>query len=182
MSKMNVGDVNSQARGSGARDNAGKLEWAIMPLNQVLMALRAFSPKTEIRPYDLLRCAADFQEHPSNQTAMNMLVAGVDFLCWDLDLSFEKAMVQVVRVWDMGRDKYAAWNWMKGMNWSVPLNCAWRHAWELFKYEMSDEGGNVIDPESGIHHAAHYICNAMMLVHYVKFYPEGDDLPGQWFD
>jgi len=28
------------------------------------------------------------------------------------------------RVWEYGEKKYKAWNWAKGMSWSVPYECA----------------------------------------------------------
>jgi hypothetical protein len=74
------------------------------------------------------------------------------------------------RVWDYGTKKYNAWNWAKGMPWSVPYACAMRHlaAWQR---------GEEIDPESGQPHLAHVMCNIRMLTLYSKTYPEGDDRP-----
>lgn len=74
------------------------------------------------------------------------------------------------RVWGYGKQKYAAWNWAKGMAWSVPLACALRHlaAWQR---------GEDTDPESGLPHLAHVACNIRMLTLYSKTYPEGDDRP-----
>lgn len=74
------------------------------------------------------------------------------------------------RVWMYGKQKYAAWNWAKGMNWSVPLACAMRHiaAWQR---------GEELDAESGLPHLAHAMCNLRMLTLYSKTYPEGDDRP-----
>lgn len=74
------------------------------------------------------------------------------------------------RVWMYGKQKYAAWNWTKGMPWSVPLACALRHlaAWQR---------GEDMDPESGEHHLAHVMCNLRMLMLYSKTYQEGDDRP-----
>lgn len=74
------------------------------------------------------------------------------------------------RVWAYGENKYAAWNWAKGMNWSVPLACALRHL-------SSWQRGEDIDPESGQTHLAHVMCNIRMLMLYTKTYPEGDDRP-----
>jgi hypothetical protein len=73
-----------------------------------------------------------------------------------------------------GARKYAAWNWAKGMPWSVPMACALRHiaAWQK---------GEDIDPESGQPHLAHAMCNLRMLSLYAKTYPEGDDRPKKWF-
>jgi ribosomal protein L32 len=78
-----------------------------------------------------------------------------------------------LRVWMYGAKKYAAWNWAKGMDWSVPFACAMRHlaAWQR---------GEDIDPESGQSHLAHAMCNLRMLTLYTKNYPEGDDRPKEW--
>lgn len=74
------------------------------------------------------------------------------------------------RVWTFGRGKYAAWNWTKGMDWSIPFACAMRHmaAWQR---------GEECDAESGLPHLAHAMCNLRMLTLYAKTYPQGDDRP-----
>lgn len=77
------------------------------------------------------------------------------------------------RVWMYGRQKYAAWNWAKGMDWSIPLACALRH---LSAWQRGEEN----DPESGLPHIAHAMCNLRMITLYSKTYPEGDDRPKQW--
>jgi hypothetical protein len=76
-------------------------------------------------------------------------------------------------VWTYGERKYAAWNWAKGMSWSIPLACALRHlsAWQR---------GEDIDKESGLPHLAHAMCNLRMLTLYSKTYKEGDDRPKEW--
>lgn len=73
-------------------------------------------------------------------------------------------------VFSYGANKYAEWNWAKGMKWSVPYACALRHlqAW----YEGEDT-----DPESGLPHLGHVMCNLVMLSHYARHYPEMDDRP-----
>ncbi len=77
------------------------------------------------------------------------------------------------KVWAYGKQKYAAWNWAKGMPWSVPLACLLRHmaAWQR---------GEELDPESGLPHLAHAMCNLRMLTLYSKTYTEGDDRPKEW--
>lgn len=109
---MSVGDVNSTARGSGARYNDGKPDLSLVPM-------------------------------------------------WTLE--------DTARVWSYGKQKYAAWNWAKGMPWSVPLACAMRHLSAIQK-------GELVDPESGLPHSAHVICNMQMLAHYMQNFPEGNDL------
>lgn len=108
-----IGDVKSDAKGSGARYNGGKPDFSLIPLS---------------------------------------------------------TLEDEARVWGYGKQKYAAWNWAKGMAWSVPLACALRHlaAWQR---------GEDVDPESGLPHLAHVMCNIRMLTLYSKTYPEGDDRP-----
>ena len=108
-----VGDINSDEKGSGARANAGKPNYSLLPL---------------------------------------------------------KTLEPVVRVWENGEQKYSAWNWSKGMAWSVPLACMIRHI-------SAYQAGQTYDPETNQSHMAHVICNAMMLLHYEKHYSDGDDRP-----
>lgn len=77
------------------------------------------------------------------------------------------------RVWMYGKRKYAAWNWAKGMDWSIPLACALRH---LAAFQRGED----IDKESGLPHLAHAMCNLRMLTLYSYTYPEGDDRPTEW--
>lgn len=74
------------------------------------------------------------------------------------------------RVWEYGEKKYAAWNWARGMKWSVPYECALRH---LARWQAGEEN----DGESGLPHLAHAMCNLRMLTLYSKTYKEGDDRP-----
>lgn len=108
-----VGDVNSTAKGSGARFNGGKPDFSLIPL-------------------------------------------------WTL---FDEC-----KVWMYGKAKYAAWNWAKGMAWSVPFACALRH---LAAWQRGEEN----DPESGLPHLDHAMCNLRMLKLYSKNFTEGDDRP-----
>jgi hypothetical protein len=108
-----IGDINSAEKGSGARFNAGKADYSLIPMG---------------------------------------------------------TLEDEARVWMYGRQKYAAWNWTKGMAWSVPFACAMRHmaAWQR---------GEECDPESGLPHLAHAMCNLRMLTLYSKTFPQGDDRP-----
>ena len=113
MKDKGIGDINSDAKGSGARYNTGKADLSLIPL---------------------------------------------------------VTLEEEAKVWEYGKAKYAAWNWAKGMSWSVPYACALRHlsAWQR---------GEEIDPESGQSHLAHVMCNIRMLMLYSKTYKEGDDRP-----
>lgn len=91
----------------------------------------------------------------------------------DLSLIPMCTLEDEARVWEYGKRKYAAWNWAKGMSWSVPFACLMRHmaAWQR---------GEEIDPESGLPHLAHAACNLRMLTLYAKTFPQGDDRPKRW--
>lgn len=79
------------------------------------------------------------------------------------------------RVWMYGREKYAAWNWAKGMPWSAVFASLQRHlgAWQA---------GEENDQESGLPHLAHAACNLRMLTLYSTTYKEGDDRPAKWLE
>lgn len=153
---MTIGDINSTARGSGARYNDGKPPLQYIPA-RILCSLVQGSPGT---PYseeaaEYLYCLREFEEHRA-----------IDALCDIISLATPAA---AARVFEYGARKYAPWNWAKGMPWSVPNACIKRHALAL-------AAGEVNDPESGLPHAGHIACNAIMLLHYTVHYKEGDDL------
>jgi hypothetical protein len=83
------------------------------------------------------------------------------------------AFEDCARVFDYGRRKYADWNWAKGMPWSAPFACLMRHmaAWQR---------GEELDPESGLPHLGHAMCNLVMLSTFARTYREGDDRAKQW--
>lgn len=159
---MSIGDVNSAARGSGARYNAGKPAVELIPLRLIAESLRDIScPPWQLQSdvWVALRAAGEFQETGSRDAINDALRAMAGY--WG----------DCARVFDYGRRKYAAWNWAKGMAWSVPLACIGRHA--LAKLGDFQD----IDPESGERHEGHILCNLVMLATYIDTYPEGNDLP-----
>lgn len=77
-------------------------------------------------------------------------------------------LVCIARVLGYGAQKYAAHNWRKGMEWSRPYGAALRHmlAW--------NEGEDT-DPESGLNHIDHALCELMFLRQYIADCPELDN-------
>jgi hypothetical protein len=86
------------------------------------------------------------------------------------ELLSAEAMLQTAKVLAFGAKKYAAWNWSKGINYTRIVGAILRHT---FSY-MS---GETNDPETGLSHMAHVMCEAMFLVHYEKYRKEFDDRP-----
>jgi hypothetical protein len=153
---MSIGDISSTERGSGARFNTGK-----PPME--LVAVRVIAQTWGIKPdvddlSSVMFCLADIQEG-----------GGVVAVARAID-ALGEPWEDCARVFDYGRSKYAAWNWAKGMPWSVPLACAVRHL-------LAMRRGEVNDRESGLPHAGHVLCNLVMLATYMISYPEGNDLP-----
>lgn len=174
--EMAIGDLESQEKGSAARANAGKPVWMYMPLRQISGLMVRLDDTKECQPTlaGLTEKLALFQERGTKQAAFDVLEWGTRYLMKATDTDFDGAMCQVIEVWKLGEEKYARYNWMKGMAWSETINSAQRHVMKMYK-------GEWIDQDSGQHHAAHFICNAMMMVHFVEYYREGNDLPVQWF-
>lgn len=152
-----VGDVNSDARGSGARFNTGKPPVELIP---VWIIADHFTAGACSEAHRVLRALGEWQRGSS--VAIEVLAEfGGD---WWTDCA---------RVFDYGRKKYAAWNWAKGMAWSIPLACAVRHLLAILRGEEND-------PESGLPHRGHVACNLVMLAQYEQTYIEGDDRPVRW--
>lgn len=155
-----IGDVASEARGSGARFNDGKPPLDLIPVR--ILAETWWRP--DLTPeqdavYEALRALADWQEG-----------AGVGALYGALR-ALGAPMREAAAVLEYGRRKYAAWNWLKGMAWSVCVGCAARHAEAVLVRAEKD------DPESGLPHVGHLACNLIFLAQFHHTYPEGDDRP-----
>lgn len=65
-----------------------------------------------------------------------------------------KAMEPMVRVLMFGSQKYAPKNWMKGLDKVEVLESMQRHLAALMDGQQND-------PESGLHHIGHLMCNCM---------------------
>lgn len=168
---MAVGDVNSTERGSGARYNDGKPALDLLPLSHLARYYYSVQPAgTEygvIKAIDALLMLGVWQE-TGQPDALRKALSRMDFA---LTPDSPRVIEEAARVFDYGRAKYAAWNWSKGMKWSVPLACAARHLRKII------EEGEWLDAESGLPHRGHFACNVFMLLTFMRTYPEGDDRP-----
>lgn len=78
------------------------------------------------------------------------------------------AIEKLAEVFDVGAKKYSPHNWLKGIEWSKMIDSLKRHLSEF-------EKGIDYDSETGLLHMQHLAWNAMALVSYYKYYPQGDD-------
>ena len=156
---MSIGDINSDAKGSGARFNSGKPDLSLLPLGMLSEALRnIYLVEGNEDNLSALKSLGQFQ---GDHSACSLHTA-----LWLLGDHWNDC----AKVFTFGAKKYKAFNWAKGMPWSVPLACAARHLKKIIE-------GEEIDPESGELHVGHVFCNIVMLLHYIDKYPEGNDLP-----
>ncbi len=154
MSTGGIGDITSDARGTAARYNDGKPDFALVPLT--VMA-RSFPSGDAQQALFRLGLWQETGERAHLNAALDVL-------------GLHDGWRECARVYGYGARKYAAWNWAKGFQWSVPLACAVRHLLSMIE-------GETTDPESSEPHRGHVFCNVAMLLTFHSTYREGDDRP-----
>jgi hypothetical protein len=156
---MSIGDITSTARGTGARFNTGKPAFELIPLRVIAAYHRGpFTTDERMGMIAALDALGRFQE-------------GGDVECLlDAFRALGNGWSECAQVFDYGRAKYAAWNWSKGMAWSVPIACAARHLQAMLT-------GEILDIESKLAHRGHVFCNLVMLWTFTRTFIEGDDRP-----
>lgn len=85
-----------------------------------------------------------------------------------MELLSPVALEELSKVLTFGAKKYASHNWRKGLVWSRLLGAALRHL-------LAFMGGQDKDPETGISHINHAMCNLMFLSEFEHTHPELDD-------
>lgn len=68
-------------------------------------------------------------------------------------------LLEVLKVLEMGAQKYGEWNWTKGLSYLSVCDSLERHA-------LAFRSGEDKDQESGLYHAAHIIANALFLLYF----------------
>lgn len=162
-----VGDLDSDEKGTGARRNGSKPAVELIPLRLIRGALPIPTPGGSDAPSWALQYLGHFQERQKAEVLQRIYEA-----------LGEAGWAECAQVFDYGRNKYKAWNWAKGMPWSVPIGCAARHLLAMMGVAGFAQQPGVpeeLDPESGLPHRGHVFCNIVMLQTYVQSYPEGDD-------
>jgi hypothetical protein len=167
-----IGDVKSAACGSGARYNGGKTALDLIPFSLLADGYRVVQSDQEgTEKYAwVLQYLGAWQAGGT----VHCLWLAVEALAKAEHVDLPQLWAECAAVFEYGRAKYAAWNWAKGMAWSVPLACAGRHL--VFGIMRGEE----LDAESGLPHRGHFMCNIVMLAQYERTYREGDDRPKEW--
>lgn len=191
-----IGDINSTAKGSGARYNTGKPALELIPLSIIVpfyncenavegaqdRALRALDALGMFQArkgnvYEVLRelgdhwdgCAQVFdygRKKYSKRGDCTCSASNAVRLSLKNSSNAHSPTCGVHRV----NLKSGEWNWAKGMAWSIPIGCAARHLMAIIR-------GETTDSESGKPHEWHVYCNVVMLLTYDSTFAEGDDRP-----
>lgn len=85
-----------------------------------------------------------------------------------MELIDPEAMQELAKVLTFGAQKYEEHNWRKGLKVTRIIGAAMRHLFAILR-------GETHDPETGLQHAAHAMCNCMFLVWTINNKPECDD-------
>jgi hypothetical protein len=85
-----------------------------------------------------------------------------------LELIDTEAEIELAKVLDFGARKYNAHNWRNGIQWSRTIGAALRHL-------RAFNAGEDKDPETGLSHVAHAMCNCMFLLYFETHHKELDD-------
>ena len=152
-----VGDPTSDERGSGARANGGKPQLDLVPIS-IWYDIFGQMLRQESKEMQSLAWLVEWQQ--GDEEALDMIFQQV--LC----LEDIEAGVSVL---EYGVKKYAAWNWAKGMKWSIPVGCFLRHMKAIAE-------GEYLDPESDCTHWGHCVANLIMLHHFQEYCPDMNDI------
>jgi hypothetical protein len=85
-----------------------------------------------------------------------------------LDLIDPTALIELAKVLQFGANKYAAHNWRKGFKITRLISALMRHI-------LAFNDGEDNDPETGLSHIAHAMCNCMFIIKQQIVKPELDD-------
>lgn len=87
-----------------------------------------------------------------------------------LELISPFALEAFGKVLTFGAKKYDARNWEKGISWTRIIGAILRHTVAYMRGETND-------PETGLSHMAHVLCEASFLLHFEATKKEFDDRP-----
>jgi len=78
------------------------------------------------------------------------------------------SLINMVRVLEYGAKKYDKYNWKKGLPYVSVIESMLRHIFAFLN-------GEDLDPESGLPHTGHIMCNALFLDYYWQYCKDMDD-------
>lgn len=137
--------------GKGLRYNEGKAPLDFLPAEILGLYFDVVKAPESTTPVDFMHMLHAFETDEVDAAYF------LSFLTYE-DLEGAARVFQYVTTREV--KPYPAWNWTRGMAWSIPNGCIKRHALEI-------ESGHNVDPETGFQHRFHIACNVIMLAYYV---------------
>lgn len=178
---MAIGDLSSNAKGTGARFNTGKTPYELIAWDTAAIGLGVHC--TPGHPHraavnSALVALGRFQSGGDRHDLSEVLYHTANAA----GLSVVELYAEVARVLEYGKTKYDEWNWAKGMPWDSVIACAARHLLGTPGMPGMWDEPNGVDHESGLLHAGHVGCNILFLLQFMRTYREGDNRPKQLFE
>ena len=87
-----------------------------------------------------------------------------------LELLPVRPLLDIGKVLTFGAKKYSERNWEKGLAWHRAYGATLRHLFAWWN-------GETYDPETGLNHLAHALCEIMFLLEFSYTHVEMDDRP-----
>lgn len=169
-----IGDLTSDAKGTGARFNAGKVPYELIAWRPFAMALHVGNNSSRRYVRTALGSLGEFQARDIEAPALYVVLENTAMAA---DITMVDLFAETARVLEYGKRKYDEWNWAKGMPWQSVIACTARHLLGTPGTPGMWDDPTGHDAESGLLHAGHVGCNIMFLLQFIKTYTEGDDRP-----
>jgi hypothetical protein len=150
---MEFTNLPTAAEINGAVTTWSTAQEATMPLNRNVDGTLSVTSTADLRK--------QLDAWPSSQNITKEAVKHDDGKAdWSL-VPFE-SLEGMVKVLEFGAQKYAGWNWTTngGFSYTRVLRSCLRH---LFAYMRGEDN----DPESGLSHIHHAMCNLLFISHYI---------------
>lgn len=175
---------------SALRYTAGKPEFQLLEpyaMGELMDAkLTSESPNDNIETLKvylhLFELCHDFDSYNVKLIAKVAHYALLELAGSDKEEHYNDAIRELVKVFTFGKEKYAAWNFLKGMDWSKCIGSLKRHLDAYEQGKMLDYDSDCEDCKKGscknhsnLHHLAHVAWNALCLTSYYKYAPQFDD-------
>jgi hypothetical protein len=87
-----------------------------------------------------------------------------------LELLPARPLIEIAKVLTQGAQKYADYDWEKGVEWGRTYGSIQRHL-------LSWHAGEDLDPESNLSHLAHAACQLLFLIEFLETHRELDNRP-----
>lgn len=84
-----------------------------------------------------------------------------------------RELLQVAELYGKGAEKYAAWNWALGYEWSKSYDALWRHMAEFWDGNEFDDG----EGGTGLPHLTCAAFHIFSLLYFSKHHRDLDDRP-----